>query len=141
MDTVKKIAVVLALVSGTSASANGLYSCRIDAYMESSWLNDFETNLSYEPTSGSFMLAIEDSRLRFNTLSEFAPAAFFRDVEVPVIRKVPRSNLGTQGFVYTGKREGFAFEIQIDTSERPVVLLYSSLLHGQLISLTARCTK
>ena len=75
------------------------------------------------------MPAIYDSSLRFSTLSEFAPAAFFRDLEVPVTSETPRDNYFYKAFVYFSEIEGG--KILVDTSVKPLALLHTSLVYVQ----------
>ena len=133
-----KLICSLAIVWGTFASSNEIYTCSIDGYMKSSSLYLYETTLENDPISGSFMLSVGDSRLRFSSLYDTAPAALFKDLEVSVSRKQPRDNHLWQGFVY--ESEEWWGKILVDTSVRPVALLYTSLAASQLLSISAKCS-
>ena len=87
------------------------------------------------------MLAVEDSRLRFSSLSDSSPAAFFKDLEVSVSRKWLRDDYLGEGLVYFSEGEWWG-KILVDTSVKPATLLYTSLIDApQLISISAKCSQ
>lgn len=132
-----KLTCSIAIVWGTFASSNEIYTCSIDGFMKSgSYL--YETTFENDPISGSFMLSVGDGRLRFSSLHDTAPAALFTDLEVPVSRKQPSVTHLLPGFVY--ESEEWWGKILVDTRVKPVAFLYTSLALTQLLSNSAKCS-